>query len=128
MPNNLKAKLRRVMDLLDTELGDSDPMVEGMTQEEIEEECPVFAAMQIVVALWQEAPDEEAKSTDADKLDAERYRWLRQQHWNEADMFVVAGSKSQVYLGTDCPSCDRLDAAIDAARAHSTNRSGGQHA
>ncbi|WP_159086264.1 hypothetical protein [Burkholderia mayonis] len=60
MPNNLKSRLRRVMDLLDTELGDSDLMVEGMTEEEIEEECPVFAAMQIVVALWAETPDEGA--------------------------------------------------------------------
>lgn len=49
--------------------------------------------------------------------DAERYGWLRQQHWNEADMFVVVGSKSQVRLGTDCPNLTRLDEAIDAARA-----------
>jgi hypothetical protein len=49
--------------------------------------------------------------------DAERYRWLRQQHWDEADMFVIAGSKSQVRLGTDCPTLVRLDDAIDAALA-----------
>jgi hypothetical protein len=49
------------------------------------------------------------------KKDAERYQWLRQQHWNEAEMFVVVGSKSQVRLGTDCPSLALLDAAIDAA-------------
>jgi hypothetical protein len=49
--------------------------------------------------------------------DAERYRWLRKQQWNEADMFVVAGSKSRVRLGTDCPSLARLDDAIDVARA-----------
>lgn len=47
--------------------------------------------------------------------DAARYRWLRQQHWNEAEMFVVAGSKSQVRLGADCPSLVRLDDIIDAA-------------
>ncbi|KVC74683.1 hypothetical protein WI73_05785 [Burkholderia ubonensis] len=73
--NGLKARLRRVIDLLDTELGDSDAMVEGMTQEEIEEECPVFAAMQIVVALYQETPDDNATArTYPDELtDALRY-------------------------------------------------------
>lgn len=50
------AQLRRVMDLLDTHLGDSDLMLEGMTQEEIEEEFPVVAAMQIIVGLYQDPP------------------------------------------------------------------------
>ncbi|RQT33456.1 ead/Ea22-like family protein [Burkholderia contaminans] len=53
---DLRSELRRILDLLDTELGDSDPMIEGMTQDEIEEECPVFAAMQIVAALYQKTP------------------------------------------------------------------------
>jgi hypothetical protein len=47
--------------------------------------------------------------------DAERYRWLRSQHWNEAEMAVVSCPKSSVKLGVDCPSLERLDAAIDAA-------------
>ncbi|MCY1366610.1 hypothetical protein D9M69_535140 [compost metagenome] len=47
--------------------------------------------------------------------DVERYRWLRSQHWNEAEMAVVACPKSSVKLGVDCPSLERLDAAIDAA-------------
>jgi hypothetical protein len=54
------------------------------------------------------------------KRDAERYRWLREQHWNEADMAVVFYPKKSVKLGFDCPSLDRLDAAIDAARATSS--------
>ncbi|MDN7481883.1 hypothetical protein QZM38_13720 [Burkholderia orbicola] len=54
MPPN--AQLRRVMDLLDAHLGDSDPTLEGMTQEEIEEEFPVVAAMQIIVGLYQDPP------------------------------------------------------------------------
>ncbi|CAE6899696.1 hypothetical protein [Paraburkholderia domus] len=58
--------------------------------------------------------------------DAARYRWLRRQHWNEADMFVVAGSKSQVRLGTDCPSLVRLDDAIDAALTAAQPASGDQ--
>ncbi|RQY21424.1 hypothetical protein [Burkholderia stagnalis] len=48
------------MDLLDTELGDSDSAVEGMTQEEIENKYPIFAAMQIAVSLWQAIPDDGA--------------------------------------------------------------------
>lgn len=51
--------------------------------------------------------------TDAE--DAERYRWLREQQWNEADMAVVCHPKKSVKLGFDCPSGQRLDDAIDAA-------------
>ncbi|MDR6500339.1 hypothetical protein J2785_003495 [Burkholderia ambifaria] len=58
-PAHLTAQLRRVMDLLDTHLGDSDHWTEGLTQNEIEEEYPVFAAMQIVVGLHQEMPNDE---------------------------------------------------------------------
>lgn len=54
---------------------------------------------------------------DAAEKDAARYRWLREQQWNTASLFVIAGSKSLVRLGTDCPSLARLDAAIDAARS-----------
>ncbi|MNT10544.1 hypothetical protein D3C72_1453820 [compost metagenome] len=54
-----------------------------------------------------------------DARDAKRYRWLRERHWNESTLFVVAGHHSLVRLGTDCPSDDRLDAAIDAAMSAS---------
>lgn len=55
-------------------------------------------------------------ATPKSDKDAERYRWLREQHWNVASLlFVIAGTKEQVRLGTDCPSLDRLDALIDAA-------------
>lgn len=47
--------------------------------------------------------------------DAERYRWLRSQHWNESDMAVACHPKKSVKLGFDCPSGERLDHAIDAA-------------
>jgi hypothetical protein len=60
-----------------------------------------------------------------DARDAARYRWLRRQNWNEADMFVVAGSKSQVRLGTDCPGLNRLDDAVDAALTAAQPASGG---
>lgn len=53
---------------------------------------------------------------DQDALDAARYRWLREQHWYDAQLCVVAGPKQAVKLGHDCPSGERLDAAIDAAR------------
>lgn len=54
--------------------------------------------------------------------DAERYRWLRAQNWNEAPLCVVARPKEAVRLGYDCPSLDRLDAAIDASRTVTTSR------
>jgi len=53
----------------------------------------------------------------ADMKDAARYRWLREQQWNEAPMCVVLQPRQAVKLGHDCPSLDRLDAFIDAAMA-----------
>ena len=53
---------------------------------------------------------------EAPREDAARYRWLRAQHWDEAPLAVVAHPKRAIKLGYDCPSLERLDAAIDSAR------------
>ena len=50
------------------------------------------------------------------RRDAERYQWLRAQHWNEATLCVVTHPKRAIKPGYDCPSLERLDAAIDAAK------------
>jgi hypothetical protein len=51
--------------------------------------------------------------------DAARYRWLRQQDWFDGELCVLRDPKKVltrgIGLGADCPSLDRLDAAIDAA-------------
>ncbi|MGP5283034.1 hypothetical protein ACTXNJ_17840 [Pseudomonas helleri] len=47
--------------------------------------------------------------------DAERYRWLRIADWWRSPVCVIRNPKEQAKLGTDCPSGDRLDAALDAA-------------
>lgn len=49
--------------------------------------------------------------------DAERYRWLRAQHWDTSPLAVVVDPKNSVKLGRDCPSKDRLDEAIDREMA-----------
>ncbi|HEY0684692.1 MAG TPA: hypothetical protein VGD45_20315 [Steroidobacter sp.] len=49
--------------------------------------------------------------------DAERYRWLRNQHWNDSAVAVVTDPKINVRLGVYCPSETQLDDFIDAARA-----------
>jgi len=49
--------------------------------------------------------------------DAGRYQWLRAQFWHKSKLFVVEGDKSNVMLGTRCPSKSSLDDAIDAAMA-----------
>lgn len=59
--------------------------------------------------------DEQAQIYSDVQRDAERYRWLRKQHWNEGILCVVAQPKKSVKLGCDCPSLDRLDCFIDAA-------------
>lgn len=48
------------------------------------------------------------------RRDAERYRWLRVQHWSDSPLAVVVNPKTAIKLGHDAPSHERLDAAIDA--------------
>lgn len=55
-----------------------------------------------------------AERAAALEIDAERYRWLREQHWSESALAVVSDPKQNVRLGVYCPSGDLLDATIDA--------------
>lgn len=55
----------------------------------------------------------ETERADANERDAGRYRWLRKRHWSDSTLAVVAVPKRSVKLGEDCPSEERLDAAID---------------
>lgn len=54
--NKLEAKkIRKIMDLLDSHLGDSDSYLDSVSQAEIEEEYPVVAAAQIVASMLPDA-------------------------------------------------------------------------
>lgn len=59
----------------------------------------------------------EALQAECEKLrkDAERYRWLRMADWRDSPLCAVRNPAKQVKLGSDCPSRDRLDDAIDVA-------------
>jgi hypothetical protein len=54
------------------------------------------------------------------QADARRYRWLRERNWFDSDLCVLREPKRVltrgIGLGADCPSGDRLDAAIDAIK------------
>ena len=56
-----------------------------------------------------------AAMSAGDAVDAQRYRWLREQHWSNSDICCVNKPKQNVRLGGMCPSGDLLDAVIDAA-------------
>lgn len=62
----------------------------------------------------------QAEVSEQDKIDAERYRWLRLQDWFDNTLCVLRNPKdilqSRGGFGADCPSMSRLDDAIDAAR------------
>lgn len=47
------------------------------------------------------------------RIDAERYRALREMNWHDGPLAVVRDPKVNVRLGTDCPSHERLDALVD---------------
>jgi hypothetical protein len=51
------------------------------------------------------------------RKDAERYRWLRAQHWSTSPLCVVADPKDAVKLGRTCPSGEYLDFVVDDAMA-----------
>lgn len=53
------------------------------------------------------------ETEEAILLDAARYRWLRNQHWNESVLAVVLNPKESVKLGRDLPSLERLDKMTD---------------
>ena len=67
---------------------------------------------------WVTAADYDAILAERDALakDAERYRWLRMADWWNSPLCVIRDPKQQAKPGTDCPSRDRLDEAIDAAQ------------
>ena len=75
-------------------------------------QCDCNAAKLIEVASER---DQLKADNEALRKDAERYRWLRIDDWWRSPMCVIRNPKDQAKLGSDCPSSDRLDAAIDAA-------------
>jgi hypothetical protein len=60
-------------------------------------------------SLWAQAGPGSGRGNDA-----ERYRWLRRQHWNVSTLCVVRFPKDALKLGHDAPSLERLDQFIDA--------------
>jgi hypothetical protein len=54
-------------------------------------------------------------AVEAERKDAERYRWLRAQNWDTGPLVVVRDPQHAIKLGHDAPSLFRLDEAIDAA-------------
>jgi len=78
-----------------------------ITQREHEDNVARGIKSRIVYATRDAAPN----------INEQRYLWLREQHWNESNVAVVLAPKKAVKLGYDCPSGQRLDEIIDAARS-----------
>jgi len=55
--------------------------------------------------------------SDDDKRDAQRYRWLRNQHWSDNVVGIVRHPGEVLKLGTVCYSDASLDRLIDEALA-----------
>ena len=63
--------------------------------------------------------ERDAARADAERnrVNAERYEWLRRCHWSDSPLCVVSVPKENTILGAYLPSGELLDAAIDAARS-----------
>ena len=66
----------------------------------------------IMESLWAAANRESTEIADMRK-DAERYRWLRAQHWSTSRLAVVCDPRSSIKLGYFAPSEALLDHEID---------------
>lgn len=69
------------------------------------------------ITLLREYVDADRAAHKETFLHAAYYKWLREQHWYDSQMFVVTGGKESVKLGVVCPSGDRLDTMIAEAIA-----------
>lgn len=58
-----------------------------------------------------------SQASDDDKRDAQRYRWLREQHWSDNVVGIVRHPGEVLKLGTVCYSDASLDRLIDEALA-----------
>ncbi|CAM2154364.1 hypothetical protein PT2222_300039 [Paraburkholderia tropica] len=75
-----RAALKRAMDLLDAKLGDTDPNIEGMTQDEVDATYPVLSAMHILSRLYSAAGPVSLSNAARDVL-AERARQVSVEGW-----------------------------------------------
>jgi hypothetical protein len=66
-----------------------------------------------IKAILAQQHDELNKKIEELRKDAERYRWLRQQHWESGKFGVVENPKEAIKLGRFAPSGLQLDEAID---------------
>lgn len=64
-----------------------------------------------VVAERDQLKDE----NEALRKNADRYQWLRLADWWRSPICVIRNPKEQAKLGSDCPTGERLDIAVDAA-------------
>jgi len=86
---------------------------EGLENDEdliqaVYEKTRCFASIHLLRAAYE-------LGAKADRDDAARYRWLREQAWFNGALCVVRDPKRSVRLGSDCPFRERLDEAIDSA-------------
>ncbi len=86
-----------------------------MTEDDDGEYMTVAQHERIVAALTRPAQTGQQPCHVCEDLepDARRYRTLRQMHWNDGPLAVVANPKASVKLGVDCPGGERLDQMLD---------------
>lgn len=85
------------------------PLIEQLIRNELEGCVKHCDLEEDVAAILSEL----SQPDDADKRDAQRYRWLRRQHWSDGGFIVVQYSEQNIKLGTQCYRERMLDEVID---------------
>ncbi len=67
------------------------------------------------IAELQTERDAARADAERNRVNAERYEWLRRCHWSDSPLCVVSVPKENTILGAYLPSGELLDAAIDDA-------------
>lgn len=109
------AALRGALQAVYAELQQVTPWSESNDMDLADEMiCGIGLLAQDLDALRAER-DALAEKVKAMEDNDRRYRALRAMAWDRSPLAVVVNPRAAVKLGHDCPSHERLDAAIDAA-------------
>ena len=94
---------------------DGEALLEVVVELKAEKEAAQALIGRVVIASGARLGQDIVEVLEVLLKDAERYRWLQLADWWRSPVCVIRNPKEQAKLGSDCPSGERLDEAVDDA-------------